>query len=282
MKHAVTFCLVLIIMTGAAAAALPRMDGVVRRHLPAGRELVHASQGRFGSVADGVIMLFKEEGCDDCRYEGMALVPGKGGAYRPVPLPAIRQFDNITVQNGGIAAVLYMDADGDARNEVLVMVKGLRRGPGGYPLSCVAVLGLDGGAFRALAAYENYFGDTCDSAAKARAMIGFLAGVRGSYSSETAGVSADMKIFLSENGGVTGTWSSVYGAAHICDTLVFTVRQAGGTTGLVRWSDVAGADVVMGILSVAGMDATVRFIRDLGEFDCGAGHPMMVKMKKKR
>ncbi len=270
-----------VILFAAAAGALPRMDGEVRRHLPQGRELVHASQGRFGPVADGVIMIYREEGCTDCGYEGMALVPGKGGAYRPVPFPAIRQFDNLTVQNEGIGPVLYMDADFDGSNEALIVVRGMRRGPGGHPLAGIAVMGWDRGSIRALTAYESYFGDSCDSAAKVRAMIGFLAGVRGSYTSETAGVSADMKIVLSENGVVTCTWSAVYGAAHICDALVFTVRQSGGTIELVRWSDGAGADVVIGTMQVSGKGATVRFIRDLGEFDCGAGHPAVVKMVRK-
>lgn len=280
MKNAVKCCVGLVIMTSAAAVALPRTDGEVRRRLPQGQELVHASQGAFGAAADGVIMIYREEGCADCRYEGLALVPGKGGAYRAVPLPAIRQFDNLAVQNDGIGAVIYLDANGDGRNEVLVLVKGLRRGPDGYPLACVAVLGWDGGSFRALAAYENYFGESCDSAAQVRAMIGLLAGVRGAYVSETAGVSADMTIMLSENGAITGTWSSVWGAAHMCDRLTFTVRQSGGTTELVRWSDGAGADVVVGTLRVSGKGATVRFIRDPGEFDCGAGHPAVVKLKR--
>jgi len=278
MKRAVKYCLGIVIISAVTAGALPSLDVEVRRHLPDGRELVHASQGAFGPAADGIVMLYREEGCADCRYEGMSLVPGKGGLYRAVPLPAIRQFDNLTVQNDGIGSVLFVDADGDGRNEVLVLVKGLRRGPGGYPLACVAVLGWDGASFRALAAYENYFGESCDSAAQVRAMTGLLAGVRGSYVSETAGVSADMTITLSENGSITGTWNAVYGAAHMCDRLTFTVRQSGGTTELVRWSDGAGAEVVMGTMRVSGKGATVRFIRDPGEFDCGAGHPAVVKL----
>lgn len=283
MKRVVTIFLLAISLSragDAGAAAQPDKD--VRRYLPQGRELVQSAHGRFGPVADGVIMIYREEGCDDCRYEGMALVPSKGRAYRPVPLPPIRQFDNLTVQNDGIGAILFLDADGDGASEVLVLVKGLVRGPGGHPVSAAAVLDWNGGAFRALPAYENYLGDSCESAAQARAMIGLLAGVRGSYSSITEGVGANMKITLSDNGGITGAWSAVWGAAHMCDQVPFTLRQSGGTTELVSWSDEAGADVVIATLQVSGKGAMVHFIRDMSEFGCGAWHPDEVRMKRKK
>ena len=214
MKRAVKYCLGIVIISAVTAGALPSLDVEVRRHLPDGRELVHASQGAFGPAADGIVMLYREEGCADCRYEGRALVPGKGGLYRAVPLPAIRQFDNLTVQNDGIGSVLFVDADGDGRNEVLVLVKGLRRGPGGYPLACVAVLGWDGASFRALAAYENYFGESCDSAAQVRARRGSLQGEVRTYRRRQA--SADATITLSENGrSPTGTRCT---ARHTCAT----------------------------------------------------------------
>ncbi len=62
MKRAVKYCLGIVIISAVTAGALPSLDVEVRRHLPDGRELVHASQGAFGPAADGIVMLYREEG----------------------------------------------------------------------------------------------------------------------------------------------------------------------------------------------------------------------------
>ncbi len=275
------FILFVLLFASLSAAALPNLDGEVRRHLPPGQDAVCVSQGDFGPSGNGVIVVYQEEGCSECRYAGLALIPQKGGGYRAVNLPDIRQFDNLTVDNRGAGPALFADVDSDGQKEVLIPVRGYRKGPEGYPLLVVAVMDWNGTAFASSEKVELYFGDLCSNATQVRAMINLLVTCAGTYVSETAGVSADLAIALASNGQLTGTWSAVYGQAHMCDKLTFTLRQSGGRIELVKTRAVSGADEVIGAMQISGGKAVIRFLKDLGEYDCGAGHPSVVKLRRK-
>jgi hypothetical protein len=238
-------------------------------------------QGDFGTAVDGVIVVYQEEGCAECRYGGFALITDKSGASRAVALPDIRQFDNLTVDNRGVGQALFADIDFDGQKEVLVPVRGYRKGPEGYPLMVVAVIDWNGTAFVRLKKAELYFGDLCSGAIQVKAMINLLVTCAGAYVSETPGVSADLTVALASNGDLTGTWNAVYGRAHLCDRLTFTLRQGRGRIELVKTSASSGADEVIGAMQVNGRKAVLRFLKDLGEYDCGAGHPPVVKLRRK-
>jgi hypothetical protein len=270
----------LVAAPAAAADKNPGLDEEVRRSLPRGQEAVCVSQGNFGSIADGVIVIYREEGCSECRYSGIALIPQKGGPRRIVPLPDIRQFDNLTVDNGSAGPILFADVNFDGQKEVLIPVSGNRKGPEGYPLMVVAVMEWNGTAFIALTKAENYFSDICSNATQVRAMINTLVTCSGAYVSETAGISADLTIALADSGELRGTWNSIYGQAHLCDRLTFTVRQGRGRIELVK-SGPSGTDEVIGAMQISGPRAVLRFLKDLGEYDCGAGHPPVVKLRRK-
>ncbi|MBP7737093.1 MAG: hypothetical protein KA369_14035 [Spirochaetes bacterium] len=270
----------IVIAPAIAADMRQRLDEEVRRSLPAGQETACVSQGDFGPTVGGAIVIYREEECSECRYSGLALVPQKGGPRRVVQLPDIRQFDNLTVDNRGAGPILFADVDSDGQKEVLILVSGYRKGPEGYPLTVVAVMDWNGTSFAALTKVENYFSDQCSNATQVRAMINTLVTCAGSYMSETAGVSADLAVSLGENGELKGTWNSVYGQAHLCDRLTFNLRQGRGRIELVK-GGASGADEVIGAMQVTGKKAVIRFLKDLGEFDCGAGHPPVVKLRRK-
>lgn len=256
-------------------------DERARRSVPAGSVVVSASRGDFGPFKNGILVIHREEASADCRYAGMALIPQKDRSYRAVNLPDLRQFDNLTVDNAGVGPALFADVDEDGQKEVLIPVRGNRKGPDGYPLMVVAVMDWNGKDFASLEKLENYFGDTCSNAVQVRAMINLLVTCAGTYVSETAGVSADLVIALAQNGELTGTWNAVYGQAHMCDRLAFGIRQGRGRVELVKTGAQSGADEVIGAMQVSGGKAVIRFLKDLGEFDCGAGHPPVVKLKRK-
>lgn len=264
-----------------SAAALPRVDNEVRRHLPREREAVMVARGDFGPAANGTIVIHQEEGCAECRYAGLALVAEKGAAFRAVALPDIRQFDNLTVDNRGVGNALFADIDGDGQKEVLIPVRGYRRGPEGYPLMVVAVMDWNGKAFGSMEKAELFFGDTCSNASQVKAMLHLLVTCSGTYVSETPGISADLTVALAANGELTGTWNAVYGRAHLCDRLTFALGQGNGRIELVKSGASSGADEVIGAMQVTGKKAVIRFLKDLGEFDCGAGHPPVVKLRRK-
>ncbi|HNW29762.1 MAG TPA: hypothetical protein PKN50_14890, partial [Spirochaetota bacterium] len=163
----------------------------------------------------------------------------------------------------------------------LIPVRGFRRGPEGYPLMVVAVIDWNGTAFVRLEKAELYFGDLCSSVTQVKAMINLLVTCSGTYVSETPGMSADLVIALAANGELTGTWNAVYGQAHLCDRLTFTLRQGRGRIELVKTSASSGADEVIGAMQVNGRKAVLRFLKDLGEYDCGAGHLPVVKLRRK-
>jgi hypothetical protein len=277
--------LVLCAAIGAAASAAKKGRDDARdtaaAHLPPGAVLEQAARGDFGPHRGGIILTYREGEGDGARYAGAGLVPTEAAVYRRVPLADIRQFDDLTVENTGIGTILFADLDGDRENEALILIKGMRRGPGGHSLMIVSVQDWKDGAFRALAPYELYFSDLCDSAVRVKGMIASLIQYRGGYVSKTPGVSADLRVDLADNGILTGTWNAVYGRAHTCDKLVFSVKPAGSRAELVRWSDGTGRDEVIGFMAASAGGAVVRFVRDLGEFDCGAGHPSEVRMKRK-
>ncbi len=270
----------LLVVPAAAADKHLRLDEDVRRFLPRGQEAVCVSRGDFGPTAGGVIVISREEECSECRYTAMALIPQKGGSSRSVALPDIRQFDNLTVDNRSAGPVLFADVDFDGQKEILILVSGYRKGPEGYPLMVVAVMDWNGTSFAALTKVENYFGDLCSNRTQVRAMINTLVTCAGTYVSETAGVSADLVVALGDNGELMGTWNSVYGQAHMCDRLTFTLRQSRGRIELVKGGP-SGADEVIGAMQVSGGKAVIRFLKDLGEYDCGAGHPPVVKLRRK-
>lgn len=270
----------LLAVTAVMADSHRRLDEEVRRNLPRGQETVCVSRGDFGPTAGGVIVVYREEECSECSYAAMALIPLKGGSSRSVALPDIRQFDNLTVDNRSAGPVLFADVDSDGQKEILIPIGGYRKGPEGYPLMVVAVMDWNGTDFSVLTKAENYFGDLCSNATQVRAMINTLVTSSGSYVSETAGVSADLTVALGEDGELKGTWNSVYGQAHMCDRLTFNLRQGRGRIELVKGGP-SGADEVIGAMQVTGKKAVIRFIKDLGEFDCGAGHPPVVKLRRK-
>ncbi|HOT43983.1 MAG TPA: hypothetical protein PLM53_05975 [Spirochaetota bacterium] len=264
-----------------SAASLPRVDTEVRRHLPHGKEAVMVSRGDFGTAENGAVVIYQEEGCAECRYAGMALVAEKGGAYRAVAFPDIRQFDNLTVDNRGVGQALYADIDFDGQKEVLIPVKGYRKGPEGYPLMVVAVMDWNGKAFVRIEKAELFFGDTCSNAVEVKAMLHLLVTCSGTYVSETPGISADLTVALAANGELTGIWNAVYGRAHMCDRLTVALRQGNGRIELVKTGIASGADEVIAAMQVTGKKAVIRFLKDPGEFDCGAGHPPVVKLRRK-
>lgn len=262
-----------------AKAQDPR--AVASRYIPQGSIIEQALRGNFGPCRDGIVAVYRMNENAGPRYAGLALIPAAGGGYREATLADIHQFDNLTVENSGISTVLFADLDGDRENEVLILIKGLRRVPESGSFLVVSVQDWHEGAFRILHDHERYFGDRCESALCVKSKIAALIQYRGSYVSHTAGISADLAIALDESGVLTGTWHAVYGRAHFCDRLTFRVEPAGSSANLVRWSDAAERYEVIGHLAASRFGATIRFVKDLGAFDCGAGHPLEIRLKRR-
>ena len=158
---------------------------------------------------------------------------------------------------------------------------GYRRGPEGYPLMVVAVMDWNGKAFGSMEQAELFFGDTCSHANQVKAMLHLLVTCSGTYVSETPGISADLTVALAANGDLAGTWNAVYGQAHMCDRLTFLLRQGSGRIELVKTGIASGADEVIAAMQVTGKKAVIRFLKDLGEYDCGAGHPSVIRLRRK-
>ena len=254
---------------------------VASRYIPKGSTIEQALRGNFGPCREGIVAVYRMEGSYGPRYAGLVLIPAAGGGYREVPLADIHQFDNLTVENSGINTVLFADLDGDRENEVLILIKGLRRVPESGSFLVVSVQDWHEGAFRFLPDHERYFGDRCENSMCVKSKIAALIQYRGSYASRAEGISADLVIALDESGVLTGTWSALYGRAHFCDRLTFRVEPAGSSANLVRWSDAAERYEVIGRLVASRFGATIRFVKDLGAFDCGAGHPLEIRMKRR-
>lgn len=262
-------------------AADDKLPAIVSKYLPVDTVLVLSEKGDFGAGKKCSIAIYQERECSECLYSGLALMPKNSSEYQTIKLPEFRQFDNVTVENSGIAGILFVDVDTDGQSEVMILVKGQRRGPDGYPLMTVAVLDWTGKTFKALEPVERYFSDICSTVNDVRAMISALAMFPGVFVSETPGVMADLEVVLTDQGRLTATWSALYSETHTCGPVSFTVKPNKGKGDLVSMNKTTGEDERIGVIQIAGRKAVVTFLKNMADFDCGAGHPREIRLKRK-
>ncbi len=255
----------------------PTIEQIAQDYLPFGYELEHqVLQGNFGNWNDAIIFFYKEKDCFQCQYFGKVLVP-KNDEYKQLDLPEFNQFDNETVDNIGIAAVMFSNLDRDEENEIIILVEGFKKGPNGWSLYNTAVLDWAYYKFKSMDRWENYFSYKCEESKCIKYMKDGYFNFFGHYYGENEFIAADMQIEMDDNGTFKGNWDAGYGEGHMC-IFDFEIDLLNANEGTMYKP---GTQHEIADITYKNNQIEVKFLMELEELDCGYGHPDILELKKK-